>query len=110
MPGPWVEFIDGPSGERRWCQPDGLLIEIRRGRITVLEAKYTHTELAYYQLFDLYIPVMQSLFPRALWTFVGCEICARYDPATIVPAKVVLCRNLVDLSPKDFSVHIWSPR
>lgn len=108
-PGPWIEFIDGPTNERRWCQPDGLLIEIRRGRVSVLEAKYSHTALAYYQLFDLYIPVMLALFPPRLWTFSGIEICARYDPAVPLPARVVLRKNLLDAIPNEMNVHIWSP-
>lgn len=108
-PGPWVEFHDGPTKEKRWCCPDGLLIEIRRGRITVIEAKYSHTELAYYQLFDLYIPVMQALFPKTLWTFAGIEVCARYDPAIALPTRAIMRKTLLDAYPREFNVHIWRP-
>jgi len=109
VPGPWIQFTDGPTGERRFCQPDGLLIEIARGRITVLEAKYSHTELAYYQLFDLYIPVMKNLFPASLWSFAGIGICARYDPAIPLPSRAVMRKNLIDALPREFNVHIWRP-
>ncbi len=73
----------------------------------MIEAKYSHTDLAYYQLFDLYIPVLQALFPPALWTFAGVEICSRFDPAVQLPTRVVMRKNILDALIHEFNVHIW---
>lgn len=107
--GPWVSFVDGVSGERRYCQPDALIIQPLRGRITVIEYKYRHTELAYWQLFHLYIPVVQALFGRADWQFTGVEICARYDCAVVCPERPLLRKDVLDAQPSAFNVHIWRP-
>lgn len=108
-PGPWIEFRDGPTRDKRWCQPDGVLIDVRRGRITVVEIKYTHTELAYWQLFELYIPVLRALFPAPQWHFAAVEVCARYDCAVICPETPVLRKRIEDAFPRSFNVHIWRP-
>lgn len=107
IPGPWIQFTDGPTGERRYCQPDGLVVEPRRGRVTVIEFKYYHTDLAYWQLFHLYIPVIQAAFPAELWQFAGVEVCARFDCAITCPEKPVLRKNILDAYPMQFNVHIW---
>jgi len=108
-PGPWIQFTDGPTGERRLCQPDGLLVEPKRGRITVIEFKYRHSELAYWQLFHLYIPVVQALFPARLWAYAGVEVCSRYDCAVVCPERPFLRKNILDAAPLAFNVHIWRP-
>ena len=108
-PGPWISFVDGPSGEHRFCQPDGLIIQPERGRVTIVEFKYTHTELAYWQLFHLYLPVVQALFPPNLWKYAGVEICARYDCAIVCPEQPRLRKNVFDAFPTAFNVHIWRP-
>lgn len=109
VPGPWITFIDGPTGERRYCQPDGLIVEIERGRITVLEYKYRHTELAYWQLFHLYIPVVQALFPSDLWHYAGVEVCNRFDCAIVCPERPLLRKQVLDAHELAFNVHIWRP-
>lgn len=106
IPGQWLEFVDGPSGETRYCQPDGIIIELKRGRITVVEVKYSHTELAYYQLFDLYLPVLRALFPPQLWTFAAIEVCSRFDAAVALPVKPVMRKELLDAIPNAFNIHI----
>jgi hypothetical protein len=107
--GPWIEFYTEESNERRYCQPDGVLIEIPRGRITIVEVKYSHTELAYWQLFDLYLPVLQFLFPPPLWTFAAIEVCSRFDVAVASPRKPVMRKEILDALPREFNVHIWRP-
>jgi hypothetical protein len=102
--GQWIEFVE--NDERRYCQPDGILIELQRGRITVVEVKYSHTELAYYQLFDLYLPVLRALFPPQLWTFAAIEVCSRFDAAVALPVKPVMRKELLDAIPNAFNVHI----
>lgn len=105
----WIEFLDGTSREVRYCQPDGILIELARGRITVVEVKYSHTELAYWQLFELYLPVLRALFPPQLWTFAAIEVCSRFDPTVALPCKPVMRKELLDAIPNAFNVHILRP-
>jgi hypothetical protein len=100
--GPWVIF----NGDR-WCQPDGLLIDVEKSRIIVTEFKLKHCSEAWYQLFELYIPVVRNLFPG--WEVVGVEICRWFDPATRVPATPVMRMNPFDALPDVFNVHIWNP-
>lgn len=105
--GQWIEFLDGESQEIRYCQPDGILIELARGRVTIIEVKYSHTELAYWQLFDLYLPVLRVLFPPQLWTFAAIEVCSRFDAAVALPCKPVMRKEILDAIPNAFNVHIW---
>jgi hypothetical protein len=104
--GPWVIFADD-SGRERWCQPDGFIADPIATRIIVTEIKLRHCSEAYYQLFDLYLPVVRSLYPG--WRVAGLEVCRWFDPATATPAPVRLRENPFDAVDGAFNVHIWSP-
>lgn len=99
---PWVIF----NGDR-WCQPDGLLILSERGRIVVTEIKLRHCSEAWYQLFQLYIPVVQALFPG--WEVVGIQVCKWFDPASAVPQAPTMRERPEDAIPGAFNVHIYAP-
>lgn len=80
LPSVWIEFEDG-RGKTRVCQPDGLLLDARRGRLTIVEIKTTHTHLAWWQVRALYQPVLRKIFPDDIWPHLqGLEICKRYEP------------------------------
>lgn len=100
--GPWLIF-----NKDRWCQPDGLLLYPEAHRIVVTEIKLSHCSEAWFQLFELYIPVVQMLFPG--WEVVGCEVCKWYDPAISVPQRPTLRHNPGDAVSGAFNVHIYSP-
>lgn len=107
IPSPWLRFF--PAGEKaqwRWCQPDGILIDLPRGRITIVEVKYQHTADAWWQVRHLYLPVLQVMFPASHWEFDFCEVVKWYDPATLFPEKVVLAQE-VSMRHPSFKVHIW---
>lgn len=99
---PWVVF-----NEDRWCQPDGLILSPERSRIVVTEIKLRHCSEAWFQLFQLYIPVVQMLFPD--WEVVGCEVVKWYDPSSVVPQAPKLRENPADALPGAFNVHIYAP-
>ena len=103
---PWLRFYSG--GKWRWCQPDGLLIDLPAGTITIVEVKYQHTPDAWWQVRQLYQPVLQVLFPERLWTFHACEVVKWYDPAVLFPERVVLAQDVGMYHPS-FKVHIWHP-
>lgn len=54
----WFQFDSGEL--TRFCQPDAYLIEGER--LTIFEIKLSSTELAKYQLRDLYAPVLIKVF------------------------------------------------
>lgn len=85
-PAQWMRFED-ETGER-WCQPDGILL--RPEGATIFEVKYTFISDAYYQLRQLYSPVVQRAFlPKKINLIV---VCRNFDPATPFPEKPFLLR------------------
>lgn len=105
---PWVIF-DDRHRHNRWCQPDAIHIDARTGRITIFEVKYQHCAQAWFQLFHLYSPVIEFLFPKPAWS-VGCvEVVKWYDPHTATPAMPILRENPLDTVGDAFCVHIWKP-
>lgn len=79
MIGPWVEYFNkGASHRKRHAQPDGLLFDLGRNRLTIIEIKLSHSTRAYRQLFNLYHPLMCCLFPDMDIHLL--EICSRFDP------------------------------
>lgn len=106
IPGFWLSFLAG--GNWRYCQPDGIRIDIQAGRITVVEIKSHHTSDAWWQVTQLYKPVLTHLFPEELWTYDYCEVVKWYDPDTLFPAHVHLVADPFRPS-SDFKVHIWKP-
>lgn len=103
---PWIKFFAG--GSWRWCQPDGLIFFPEAGRITIVEVKYQHTSDAWWQVRQLYQPVLASMFPEKLWHFDACEVVKWYDPATLFPERIVLAQE-VGMKHPAFKVHIWRP-
>ena len=103
---PWLRFFSG--GVWRWCQPDGILLDLVRGVITIVEVKYQHTADAWWQVRYLYEPVLRTMFPDSLWTFEVCEVVKWYDPATPFPEKTVLSHE-VGMPHSSFKVHIYRP-
>lgn len=72
-----------------------------------MEYKLRHCSEAWFQLFDLYIPVLRVLFPG--WSFAGIEVCKWFDPATSVPQQPRFRENPMDAVTGEFNVHIWAP-
>lgn len=105
---PWLAFWD--NNGYRMCQPDGLLFDFFRGRLTIIEIKLRHTSDAYYQLRQLYEPVIRILFPSSLWDIRCCEVVKWYDPAIAFPGQVQLRENPEDTDPSTIGIHIRSMR
>ena len=108
VPNPWFVFGTSEPGPPRWCQPDGLVINIPRGMVTIIEVKYQHVGDAWHQLRELYCPVVARAFGP------GCkvgvvEVTKWYDPATRFPEPITLVRNVEDIDARKFGVHILKP-
>ncbi len=104
---PWFQYIAGDEGTLRWCQPDALLIDFPRGKITIVEAKYQHTLDAWYQLYR-YLTVVRAVFGEG-FSYALCEVVKWYDCAIRLPEPVVLLPDLARSRLGVFQVHIWKP-
>lgn len=107
LPSMWIKFF-GAGGTYRWCQPDGLILDLERQRVTIVEVKYSHVALAWCQTFLLYRPVVEEMFP-------GCkvfctEVVRWYDPATVLPGRHFLSKEILHASYDALGVCIWNPK
>lgn len=106
---PWFLFSEGVNLRPRHCQPDGILFDFYRGLIVIVEIKYNHCALAWWQLYTLYLPVVRKVFGPT-WNYACCEVVKWYDPATVVPRKAHLQKN-IEFSRSDvWSVNICNPK
>lgn len=101
---PWIKFVD--SRGERWCEPDGLLHF--RDTVVIVEVKIKHSARAWFQLFEVYLPLIKFLHPDKRVTCV--EFTQWCDPATPYPGQYHLCPNLkVTQDPPYTNIHIWRP-
>lgn len=102
----WFHYSDTQG--QKWCQPDGLLLDPWKGRITICEVKHQHTPKAYTQLFDIYEPVVRAAFPE--YSQILCvEIVRWFDPAVSSQVRPHLCEAIQRAKPFAFNVHILTP-
>lgn len=102
---PWIAFRLRGEPMLRYCQPDGLVVDLLDQRVTIIEIKLRHMQEAYTQITGIYHPVLQYLFPQ--WKFRHVEVTRYYDPVVYFPVPVQLLSN-IDLAPHGrFGVHIW---
>ena len=107
LPAAW--FIFKSDNSPRWCQPDGLLIDIMVGRIIVIEIKHSITDRAWWWLNDLYIPVVRKAFGPA-WSLTTVTIVKWFDPKVLLPEPPVMCKDIEHATPGQNAVHILNPR
>lgn len=107
IPSPWFRFYDAYG--QRWCQPDGLFVDIPGGIIIIVEMKHHHTGEAWWKLHKLYLPVVRKVFGPN-WKYYCLEIVRWYDSSELFPyAK--LCEIPHIPPPLPFTgVHIMKPR
>ena len=108
LPSLWFSFTD-ETNQRRWCQPDGLLVLPDENRIIVIEAKYQHTANAWWQVEQLYKPVVREAFRALAPRLDSCEVVKWFDPAVIFPCKPLLCGDITKVPEGEFGVHIFKP-
>lgn len=107
LPGPWFIFSSGNGN--RWCQPDGILIDIQAGQLWVIEIKNSITDRAWWWLNDLYVPVIRHAF-EGKWQIATCTIVKWFDPSVALPEKPVMCKEIKwALSGKN-AIMIWNPK
>jgi hypothetical protein len=107
LPWPWIQFQEKGEDRFRWCQPDCLAFDPWNGRIIIIEAKYQHTSDAWWQLRQLYFPVVEYLFPS--YSIHLVEVCKWYDPAIYFPEQIDMIPKIENCRIERIGVHIWKP-
>jgi hypothetical protein len=124
---PWFRYSLG--GQEKLCSPDGVFFDLKRGRVVVVEVKLSHTPLAFAQLRNKYLPILQAAlgvmargivpqspsgaasvaghFAAPDWTFHLVEIAPSYDPLLNGGENVRIVRNLNDLLPQECGVNVF---
>lgn len=106
---PWILYRLRGESRRRFAQPDGIIFDVPGGRLTIVEIKYQHTADAYFQLEELYYPLLRWMFPPELWSIVVVELVKWYDCDVEFPTGVRLVDRIERVQPGEFGVHIWKP-
>lgn len=96
---PSINYSD--SSGRRLAIPDGILRY--RDSVVIVEIKYSHCELAWWQLRKLYQPLLLHLTNYHISLL---EICKSYDPSVAFPEPVQLISSLEELSPDNDQVKV----
>lgn len=107
LPSPWIRYL--VDGKACWCQPDGLHFDLQRGRLTIVEIKYSHTAEAHRQLRGVYAQVIARMFPAHLWAVRLVEVVKWYDPDVRFPEATVSCSDPFKHDSTAIGVHIWRP-
>lgn len=105
---PWIIFRTGESKRDRFCQPDALLINTETKHIVVIEVKLQHTQVAWWQVRQLYEPVLRVIYPG--YSFTPLEIVRWLDTRAAFPETFRHCENILPLTGPQFGVHIYDPR
>lgn len=101
-PGAWICYLCGLEEYPLYCQLDGFLSF--GDKIVLVEVKYNHCVDSYFQLLDVYLPLMRHLFPGK--SISVCEVVKWYDPSTAFPVSIKLQKDLEKCGENEFSVHI----
>jgi hypothetical protein len=109
LPSPWIRY-KLLSGSIHWAQPDGIYFDLFRGLYTIVEIKLSHTPDAYEQIWNLYHPLLASIFPSDIWVVRGLEVVKWYDPHTHFPGKHRLRKEINEVKFDETGVLIWNPR
>lgn len=107
VPSLWIRFLrEEANGSREWawCQPDGILLDIRSSRLTIVEIKLKHTEQAWWQIRRLYEPVLRAIFGDG-WKYQAVEICRWLDPQTSFPERTIFVPDISEVPEGAFGVH-----
>lgn len=91
----------------RTCQPDGLLIDMQRGIITVVEVKLYNSVMAWWQLLWKYSPVVRQLLPGFQLKYL--EVVKFDDPAIVVPGEVFRVADPEEIPVDGYGVLTWKP-
>lgn len=107
-PSPWFKYFDAGDESLKWCQLDGVYVDVKRNLIVLIEIKLKHTPAAWWQLQHKYLPVLKHLY-GSKYKYALVELVKWYDGTEPYPVPVSLRPNIEDAKPGDFQVTIWKP-
>lgn len=102
---PWIQYQN--EVKLCFCQPDAILW-LPLNTIVIVEAKLSHTADAYWQLRQLYEPVLRAIEPSARIHLL--EITRSFDPAVRMPEEMVLFfdyQNFISLLPTEPKKEVY---
>lgn len=105
---PWLVFRSGQNPKDRFAQPDALLYHQESKTITIVEVKLQHTAAAWWQVRQLYEPILRHIYPG--FRFEALEIVRWLDPRTPFPETFFYAENVFETESGKFGVHIYDPR
>jgi hypothetical protein len=111
-PGQWFRYYVRERRKPQFCELDGLLEFPELSLVVIVEIKLVHTAAAYFQLTNLYRPVLQTFLRGAgdeSTQIALLELVRWYDPSREFPCVPVKLENIEEASPRDFNVRIWNP-
>lgn len=85
-PGPWLKYWRRRRAKPMWCEPDGLFVDLSLGICFICEVKLAHTARAWWQVRELYTPVMAKILGPD-WRIGGVEVCHHADPSVRCPEE-----------------------
>jgi len=108
---PWIAYRHHRTGHRvRFCQPDGLYIDIKKGLLVIIEAKLKHGSKAWEQLNDLYYPCIAKIMEGGkLFEIRLIEVVKWFDPLTFRERPTALCSHIHECAPMRgglYNVHL----
>lgn len=106
--GQWFQYRLKGAPRDFYCQVDAILVDRSVMKVTAIEMKLKHCADAFYQLFELYLPILEHYYGEG-FTFAGVEMVSAFDRSLPMPQTPKLLKNISEAQPKDFSVHIWAP-
>ena len=106
IPSPWWEYQEGTR--TAYCQMDGVLVLEESSTLLIVECKYSHTVEAFWQLENVYVPVLKAFLAGSRMQIATVEVVKWFDPAVRYPRRPVLRSRLEDVKVNEFAVHIMS--
>jgi len=109
-PGVWFRYTteDAPKREN-YIQTDGLVIDVEKGLVTIVEVKWAHNVGAYVQLVERYLPVVSHFFGSDLFEFRTVEVVHWYDANIKFPGVSKLAKDVANIEKNCVGIHIWRP-
>lgn len=104
IPSPWLKYRERGAPYYRFAQPDGFILDVESGRISIIEIKLRHTIQAWQQLRRLYEPLLRHLFREGEWTFSCCEVVGSYDGRVAFPEQFILTKDPLSLPSDSFGL------
>lgn len=106
---PWFCYNLPDNSHWKYCQPDGLFFDFNRNLIVIVEIKRSHTRQAWFQLRNLYEPVVRCTFGSA-WQYAVCEVTSFFNPTERFPEKLHFVSHFSALQPEQFGLFVLRER